>query len=87
MSLDFVAGALLSAFIALVVASARVITPSIRRRRQQRMKGIVRVLIYGAGSAGLLALDEIEQCRGKEAYAIGFIDDNLELKGRVRGSP
>ncbi len=42
-----------------------------------------RVLLYGAGNAGMLALSEIRHNSRLGMTAIGFIDDNVVKKGRT----
>jgi UDP-GlcNAc:undecaprenyl-phosphate GlcNAc-1-phosphate transferase len=47
-----------------------------------------RVLLYGAGDAGMLALSEIRQNPGLDFQPIGFIDDDLGKVGNVvQGMP
>lgn len=42
-----------------------------------------RVLLYGAGSAGMLALMEIRNNQGLGLNAVGFVDDNVVKVGRI----
>lgn len=41
-----------------------------------------RTLIIGAGHAGVMLLEEIDQNKDFEKVVVGFIDDNEDLKGR-----
>ena len=42
-----------------------------------------RVLIYGAGDGGELLLRELQNNRGLNMLAVGFIDDDLSKRGRM----
>ncbi|MEO6951506.1 MAG: hypothetical protein ABI321_06825 [Polyangia bacterium] len=42
-----------------------------------------RVLIYGAGDGGELLLRELQNNRGLNMLAVGFVDDDLSKRGRV----
>ena len=42
-----------------------------------------RVVIYGAGSAGYMIAKEILENEDYDDYIVGFIDDNLDLKGKT----
>lgn len=56
--------------------------------KENRKKNGVRVLIYGAGDAGKLVLNEILQNRKYNYNVIGFIDDDVSLKkGTIYGIP
>jgi UDP-GlcNAc:undecaprenyl-phosphate GlcNAc-1-phosphate transferase len=61
-------------------ASFRLMSEFVRRRRQGR-----RLVIYGAGTGGQLALRELVEQDGKDVRCLGFIDDNPETHGRSLG--
>jgi UDP-GlcNAc:undecaprenyl-phosphate/decaprenyl-phosphate GlcNAc-1-phosphate transferase len=61
-------------------ASFRLMSEFIRRRRQGR-----RMVIYGAGAGGHLALRELVEQDGKDARCLGFIDDDPSKHGRSLG--
>ena len=42
-----------------------------------------KVILYGAGSAGMLALMEIRNNQGLEMNPVGFVDDNVVKVGRI----
>lgn len=47
-----------------------------------------RTLIYGAGIGGQMVLREIETNRELDLHIVGFVDDNIRLRGRkVKGYP
>ncbi|MBW2094704.1 MAG: glycosyl transferase [Deltaproteobacteria bacterium] len=47
-----------------------------------------RTLIYGAGIGGQMMLKEIETNRELDLHIVGFVDDNIRLRGRkVKGYP
>jgi len=47
-----------------------------------------RTLIYGAGIGGQMVLREIETNRECDLHIVGFVDDNIRLRGRkVKGYP
>lgn len=48
-----------------------------------KQTGGTRVLLYGAGDAGSLALREIRQNPGLNLKAVGFVDDDPSKQGRV----
>ncbi|QIK70023.1 hypothetical protein G7062_06875 [Erysipelothrix sp. HDW6C] len=55
------------------------------RRSKIKREGSKRVLIYGAGNAGVLIANEITNSPDYNLYVIGFIDDNPYLKGKFLG--
>jgi UDP-GlcNAc:undecaprenyl-phosphate GlcNAc-1-phosphate transferase len=62
-------------------ASFRLMSEFIRRRRQGK-----RLVIYGAGTGGQLALRELVEQDGKDARCLGFIDDDPKKHGRSLGN-
>ena len=58
------------------------------RIRETRRRGGRRILIYGAGSAGRLILNEILENDKLNYFVVGFIDDNEDLSGSyIYGTP
>ena len=51
-------------------------------RKRKTQTGTVRTLIYGAGQAGELLLRNTENARDSEIVVVGFIDDDLNKKGK-----
>ena len=51
-------------------------------RHRQAKTGMIRTLIYGAGQAGELLLRNIENARDSEIVVVGFIDEDLNKKGK-----
>jgi len=65
-------------------ASFGVMDDSLQRRRQTGR----RVVIYGAGDAGVMAVRELMNDAGHNVRIVGFIDDDAtKRRNRVRGYP
>jgi UDP-GlcNAc:undecaprenyl-phosphate/decaprenyl-phosphate GlcNAc-1-phosphate transferase len=78
-AIDFV---LVVGLVTLSRASFRLIAEFVQRRR----RGGSRVLIYGAGDGGTLAVRELLSLRDRDAQILGFADDDERKKGsRVAG--
>ncbi len=80
---DFLIGASLSASLAAVASLLWAVIPYFRDLRRKSMGGR-RVLIYGAGMTGQLALEEVKHYRSREnSFVVGFIDDDPKLRRSV----
>jgi UDP-GlcNAc:undecaprenyl-phosphate GlcNAc-1-phosphate transferase len=65
-------------------ASFRVIGEALHRRRQSGR----RVVVYGAGDGGAMAVRELLNDAGDQVRILGFVDDDpLKRRNRVRGYP
>lgn len=70
----------------LIVGGARVSYRALRtiggQLKRSKNDKLERILIVGSGSAGLMLLRELSSPGVKESYAVGFVDDDPNRKGR-----
>ena len=73
-------------FVALSRLSLRILTRTSQRYKQISKQKTERVIIVGAGTAGIMVLEELQRNLKTNARVIGFIDDDAKKIGlKIRG--
>lgn len=67
----------IAAITIILLAGARVVRRTIVARRRERGIGVLRVLVLGAGDAGLMVMRTLVARRGEGYLPVGYLDDDI----------